>query len=162
MRQAIGILCALLLIPLLGISSNCSSGKEPETVIVPVGEPSADGSDPYGSGGALGCGGSSAAAVTLTDQTSDGESMVLLIFKGANDLWLTYVKLSEFRALQTALEQVYDAADFTKLKRADVDRWHGDLCAPPAQQSQDAKTLYDIFRQVLGSDLAGMEADVCD
>jgi hypothetical protein len=162
MRQAIGILCALLLIPLLGLSTNCSSGKEPETVIVPVGEPSADGDDPYDSGGDLGCGSSDTTSAQLTGDTQDGESMVLLTFQGTADVWLIYVKLSEFQQLQTLLERSYDVEDFTQLDQPDVDRLHADLCAPPDQQSQDAQTLYGIFRQVLGSRLNELQDSICN
>ena len=157
MRELLAIITALMLIPLFALNLQCSTGQEPETVIVPVGEPGTG--DPYDDNGDLGCGSDSSSA-TLTDRTEDGESMVLVTFIGTQDIWLVYVTLTEFQALNVRLQQLY-GDDLLQLDSADIDTLHEELCRPPEQQNQRAQQLYKIFSEVLSDRMPDLEASLC-
>lgn len=162
MRTAISILTALLLIPLFGVNLQCSEAGEPESVIVPVGEPDYGGDDPYDGEGDLGCGSDSGAtSATLTNESEDGERLVLVTFIGTNDIWLVMVTLTEYQALRVRLDEIYGPEQAAQLDHQDVDDWHRDLCAPDDGRSEEGELLYRIFHEVLDEKMDDIAAEIC-
>jgi len=160
MRLLRGILTALLLIPLFSLHVQCSSGQEPETVIVPVGEPSFSGDDPYDSQGDLGCGSSTdTTSATLIDD--GGETMVLVAFVGTHQAWMVYLTWSEFEALNARLGEVYGPDETAQLSHHDIDQLHDDLCGPAGGRSAQENQLYEIMQEVLSDRMDEIAADLC-
>ena len=117
------MMLALLLVVLFGLSVHCSTGEEPEVVVVPVGEPGGD--DPYDDGGDLGCGAGPVNAM-LFDEDEQGDEMVLVTFAGTTEAWLVYVTRGEFEQLAVLLLDALDEAE--EISRGDVDTFHAQFC----------------------------------
>ena len=153
-------LIVLLFLPLVLGSVHCTNGKEPETVIVPVGE--SGNSNPYDSGGDFGCGSSTksagAAEIWVAGET---EPMALLTFIGTSDVWRIMVTSTEYDQIRTQLQQVYTAKKMASMSSTDLAKIQADLCKPAGDRSQDGQRVYDILKGVLQSRMDGIEAGIC-
>jgi hypothetical protein len=150
----------LMMVPLIVGNLFCATGKEPETVIVPVGEPSGD--DPYDSGGELGCGEESTeSAITAAPggESEDGAPMVLVTFRGTEEIWLFWVTVDEARSIREKVERIWASPE--EIESEDVDFMQQDLCAPIDQRSDEGKVLYAALSGVLGDRMTEMETGVC-
>jgi hypothetical protein len=154
MKASFYLLLALFAGVLLASVLTCTTGEEPETIVVPVGEPGD--SDPYNSGGDLGCGGSTSATLT------GGGGMVLLVFEGEADIWFVYLATADFNAVLDALDQADELADFKDMTPRQVDDLHARFCGEPSDRSAADQDLYALVANVLGAKMDEIASDVCD
>jgi hypothetical protein len=152
MKTVPTVVAAMLFAALVLGNLFCSTGEEPEVVVVPVGEPG--NGDPFDSDGDMGCGGSTEA------QVIEG-TMVLVAFQGTHDTWLVYLSKADF---VTVLERMNEAGDWTEyedMTPAQVDELHRGFCGSPESRTPKEQQLYDIVAGVLGSEIQEIAHDVC-
>ena len=143
----------------------CGSGAIPETVVVPSGDPAADGRDPYTTGGDFGCGGLSSrdSAVTLDPvDDGDGGTDVLVTCVGTRDVYLFLLTAGEFHTVAADLISFLPANGFASVGHAQVDGLTSSYC-----DSQGGADLGGELRALLvgalGADrVAQLQQGVCD
>ncbi len=159
MRKVYILAVAMLFLPLVVGHLHCAAGEEPETVIVPVGEPSGD--DPYGGSGDMCADESDAVQSSLIDGNDQREPMVLLTFIGTRDVWPVVISLEEFIAVEFELDSLWDTIEMALLDHEDVDELQQDLCAPIDQRSDEGSRLYEILKTVLAHRMEELESGIC-
>ncbi len=152
MRRFGLILCALLLAPMIVAPINCSIGDQPETVIVPVGEPGSG--DPYASDP---CASDTGAAQSIADP--DGN--VLVTFVGTTDTWAILLSYSEYQSLKSKLENVWGEDALAVVDHSDIDELHRQLCLSADGRSEDGAALVGILKDVLADRYNGVREGVC-
>ena len=155
------ILAAMLLTPLIVANIQCTEGDEPETVIVPVGEPGD--SDPYDNAG-FDCDDDddSSTQAEPAGENEMGEPMVLLTFHGATDTWSLLVTLDEYKKVRSKIEQAWNHHVARIIDHEQVDALQQDLCAPFDRRSEEGRKLYGILKDVLQERLEELASGVCE
>lgn len=176
MKAVYVLLAALLFVPLMIANFHCTQGAEPETVIVPVGEPDPSGEDPYDTGGDLGCGdetaddddddndddSSPAAKARLVSADEADEPLVLLTFNGQSRSFSILIGQDEFFHARAKLLHTWMPRRIMHLTAAEVDEAVEDLCAPWDKKSEDGKTLSAMVKEVFGKNADEIYQNICD
>jgi hypothetical protein len=153
MRAILVICVSALFVPLILGNLHCSTGDEPEVVVVPVGEPGSG--DPYDSTGDMGCGGTTSAVQVDSDT-------VLLAFRGTRDTWLIYISESYVKSVYDRLEEEDVLPSYENLEPAQVDELQKKFCGGSDLQSVQERRIYEIVSETLGTKMNEIVRDVCD
>lgn len=160
MKPFATILAVALVFALGAISLSCGGGEEPETVIVPVGEPGEG--DPYEEG--MDCASDTGAveAAFFAPEDHPEEAAVLLTFFGAEQTWRLVVPVSDFRAARAELMRTWSPQQIAAVDRVDVDGMMQDLCAPfDDQRSEPGRRLHGLLKRLFPDRLEELASGVC-
>lgn len=155
-------LAALIFIPLVFGHLHCGGGGEPETVIVPVGEPDTGEGDPYDAEGELGCGSDTGAAKATLVADEGGKKRVIVTFRGTRDIWVFDLSYSEYKNLLRRIQALWEPEFISRIDDEDVDAFHDDLCRSEEQLGREARRLNEILETVFGEEVEEMRSAACD
>lgn len=153
-------LTAILFFLLIAFCLHCTQGYEPETVIVPVGEPGD--SDPFKNTG-FACGESGAPITSqIVGEDETGEEMFLMTFTGTSEVWFVLVTASEYQAVEDRLTSIWEIFEVQTIGTDKVDGLQQDLCRPFDRRSDQGEQLFEILYEALGPRMDDLALGLCE